>query len=455
MRIYTIITINTLANLIAGAIFAAAFWQAEWVTSLSFVGAAVLISVMATGGAFWKIRKGLGLLISQASTKSQPNVKTGLAEFDAISQRIATVIQDIRQASIDDANELADIKAVLAKLDRRKGNHDRDGHSIPCANQLHLILKGYGGEIDTNVRQAIACGREIRRATEEIVRGTEDQSDAVAMTTSFIERLSDQIIAVSDGTEEALKASALAQGTAQNGLTQFMEIENDMKQIRNQSVIRERKLQALSQHTKEIETIVQTIGTLSSRTDLLALNASIESVRAGEHGRGFAIVADEVRALAEQSAQAVVDISRRIEMIQLDTHQSISVASDEHDQMHQVIKRVTETIGSLEELCNAAGDSTKGLTEISGATNHQLQLTREVIVSLERNKDTSQKNRSRAEGAHWTAKTLGQIGGQLEDSLELFRRSGALAQTDSTADSTADAHSSDHSRMPEPIVLPS
>ena len=199
-----------------------------------------------------------------------------------------------------------------------------------------------------------------------------------------------------------------------------------MKKIRNHAAARERKLQALGQHTKEIETIVQTIGTLSSRTDLLALNASIESVRAGEHGRGFAIVAEEVRALAEQSAQAVLDITRRIEMIQLETHQSITVASGEHDQMLVVIQRVTETLDSLQDICDAAGNSAEGLTEISSATNRQLQLTREIIIALERSTESSKRNRSRAEGANWTARTLGQVGEQLEESLEVFRLSGAI-----------------------------
>jgi methyl-accepting chemotaxis protein len=157
---------------------------------------------------------------------------------------------------------------------------------------------------------------------------------------------------------------------------------------------------------------------------LLALNASIESVRAGEHGRGFAVVAEEVRALAEQSAQAVLDITNRIEMIQLETHQSISAASAEHDQMHETVQRVTDTLEFLKAVCEATSESTQHLTEISDATNQQLQLTEAVIASLERGSESSKMNRSRAEGAHWTAKSFKQLGVQLENSMELFRNLG-------------------------------
>ena len=219
---------------------------------------------------------------------------------------------------------------------------------------------------------------------------------------------------------------------AKSGLEQFKVLVDEMKQIRNHAAARERKLQTLGQHTKEIESIVQTIGTLSSRTDLLALNASIESVRAGEHGRGFAVVADEVRALAEQSAQAVLDITRRIEAIQLETHQSISVASGEHNQMHDVIKKVNETHESLQEICDAAVSSGDGLTAIANSTQKQLQLTREIVVALERSTETSRKNRSRAEGANWTAKTLQQIGEQLNASIEVFHLSGVMKTTETS-----------------------
>jgi methyl-accepting chemotaxis protein len=348
------------------------------------------------------------------------------------------------------ASVLAELKKLVTKLDRRNHEFGRDGLPIDCATQLHSILKGCGSELDSSIRQAIACGQEIHRATEEIVIGSEAQSDSVEKTTSYIEQLTSRIITVCDGAEAALESSTKAKSTANKGLQQFQELVEEMKQIRNQAAARERKLQALGQHTKEIESIVQTIGTLSSRTDLLALNASIESVRAGENGRGFAIVAEEVRALAEQSAQAVMDITRRIEMIQLETHQSISVASGEHDQMHGAIKRVTDTLDSLQHIFDAASSSSLGLTEISNSTNQQLQLTREIIVALERSTETSRKNRSRAEGANWTAKTLGQISQQLENSLDMFRLSGAIetAEPDSNQPPIKNGSPSHHDLAP-------
>ena len=213
--------------------------------------------------------------------------------------------------------------------------------------------------------------------------------------TSMIETMADEIVTVSENADSAVQASANAREVAGEGLQQFRELVEEMKQVRNHIAARERKLRTLGQHTQEIGNIVQTIGSLSSKTDLLALNASIESVRAGEHGRGFAVVAEEVRALAEQSAQAVVDITNRIELVQLETQQSISVAAGEHEQICDVIEKVAGTLGGLQSISESAGDSANRVASICEASNKQLHLTHEIVSLLEQNSTLSKGTATR------------------------------------------------------------
>lgn len=450
MRTFSIFIIISLTNAAAGALLVVAFCQSSMSVTWALLGLAIAMAISVFGWGYLRYRKSFRLLRDQSESCDGIDQTTGITELDEIGKLFNDLVSESRRNSSAEASELAELKKMVAKLDRRNHALGRDGLPIDCATQLHSILQGCGSELDSSIRQAIACGQEIHQATEEIVIGSEAQSDSVEKTTSFIEQLTSRIITVSDDAETALESSTKAKSTANKGLQQFQELVEEMKQIRNHAAARERKLQTLGQHTKEIESIVQTIGTLSSRTDLLALNASIESVRAGENGRGFAIVAEEVRALAEQSAQAVMDITRRIEMIQLETHQSIAVASGEHDQMHGAIKRVTDTLDSLQHIFDAASSSSLGLTEISNSTNQQLQLTREIIVALERSTETSRKNRSRAEGANWTAKTLGQVSQQLENSLDMFRLSGAIetAEPDSNQPAINNSSPSHHDLAP-------
>jgi methyl-accepting chemotaxis protein len=421
MRTFSIVMIPSLLSAGAGALSVIALSQSSLAIMLTMIGSSLAVSLAALAWGVFKFRRGLRRMENQSLSSDSAMLGTGILELDHIGKQFSNLLNQTRESAQAASVDLAEVKLLLNSLDRRARDNDRNGEPIDCATKLRSILKGCSGELDSHIRQTISCGREIFRATEEIVSGSESQADTVDQTATYIERLSAQIMSVCDNAEEALASSSRAETTAQSGLQAFQDLVEKMKQIRNQASAREKKLQALGQHTKEIESIVQTIGTLSSRTDLLALNASIESVRAGEHGRGFAVVAEEVRALAEQSAQAVLDISHRIEMIQLETHQSISVASGEHDQMQDVIKRVSETLNSLQDICESAAHSANGLNEISDSTTQQLQLTREIIVALERSTETSKKNRSRAEGANWTAKTLGQIGEQLGHSLDLLR----------------------------------
>ncbi len=436
MNIKSIFGTIVIANFIGSTIFALSTshiiasqsWQLlTWfAVGASLVSLAIIAAVNGLG--FLKIKQSIQTISDQTNSDKQEFKNTGVVELDEIGIQIARRNQETELTSLAELQELAEIKSLLQDLDRRSGAFDRNGQPYNCASRLRSILKGYGGELDSGIRQAISCGHEIKRAAEEIVTGAEAQSDSVKRTASFIEDISADLISVSDSSSDAIEASKTAQKSVTNGLQQFHDLTAEMKQVRNHAAARERKLQALGKHMKQIETIVQTIGSLSSRTDLLALNASIESVRAGEHGRGFAVVAEEVRALAEQSAKAVVDITNRIEMIQLETQQSMTIATGEHDQMHQVIKRITDTQEFLQTVADASFQSANCLGQISESTNRQLQLAQNVIETLERSSETSKKNRGRAEGALWTAKTLGQIGSQLESSLDVFRSAGVLSK---------------------------
>ena len=234
----------------------------------------------------------------------------------------------------------------------------------------------------------------------------DEQSDTVSRVTDVIESLSNEILALGQDVENAVDSSATAQHCAIGGLDEFEEILKELEVVKSHVSTRERKLQMLSQHSREIGNIVQSVGTLSSRTDLLALNASIESARAGEYGRGFALVAEEVRELADQSARSVADISEKVDLIQQETQESIAVAFGEHDQIKKLIERLNSTLKSMRKMSDASSSCAADVTDISEKNQQQLQMLSRIVNELESSSEISKANRIQAEGVHWTARTL-------------------------------------------------
>ena len=426
MRIQHLLITTALANLFGGALLCLAFTQPSMNLSLVISTVALVASGSSFFWCHWKLRNSLNAIAKRLGNDAELD-NSGIVELDELCEKFTENLVMTRSESLQSQKELEEIRLFLGQVDRREFSMDRAGNPISSASQLRGILTGYGGDLEPVILQVSSCGREITRFTEQIVAGTEEQAGAVERATAMIESMADAIVSVSESAETAVSAASTAREVSASGLQQFKILVEEMKQIRNHIAARERKLRTLGQHTQEIGNIVQTIGSLSSKTDLLALNASIESVRAGEHGRGFAIVAQEVRALAEQSAQAVLDISNRIELVQMETQQSISVAAGEHEQISDVIEKIVRTLQELQIISESAADSASCVATISGATQNQLQLTHEIVSILEQNSKLSKGNRNQAEGAHWTAKTLNQMGEKLTGLLDLFRLSGTLS----------------------------
>lgn len=417
MRTNFFLITNNFISLVAGGAMALVLTQTNPAAQF---GLAVAGVVAFAGAALWSVTKIKSA--QQLLTNGDPaSVSCGLVEFDEINMFVQERARIQNQDVDRQKEELAEVKTLLQKIDRRSSDFDRDGNPLTCADRLRGILRGYGNSLGADIEQATSCGRELKRAVEEILSGSESQYDCFNQATSHIEELSSHLVNVCDGTALSLDKSSDVRTAVEAGLNRFQEFAEQIKQVRQQSAVRERKFQSLGQHTKEIESIVQTIGSLSSRTDLLALNASIESVRAGEHGRGFAVVAEEVRALAEQSAQAVLDITSRIEVVQHETQQSGFAAAEEHQQVLKMVHSVDETLGSLQAIFDTALDSSAGLDRIAQNSNRQLEIAQELVVAIEQGTEASQKSRSRAEGANWTAKTLAEVSDSMEKCLDIFK----------------------------------
>jgi methyl-accepting chemotaxis protein len=362
--------------------------------------------------------------------------ETGIREIDEANRKFCLTMQRWAEAAANSREQSREVDRLLQQLDRRDGRSRTRGKG--SGQSLRKQLNSISAAAAAELKQLVACTREIERCTREISQGAEDQSDAVSKTTTYVEQMSTNIDSVARNAGAAQQAAVSTRDSAAAALTLVHDLIAGMNRIRTHVEASESRLRSLGDHSHEIGSIVETIGSISSRTDMLALNASIESVRAGEHGRGFAVVAEEVRKLAEQAAQATREVAGLIDSIQLQTRESIALMAEERAEVESEVRRVSEASNALDRISRISTDSAAQVAEITNAAQLQLQLTQDVVLAVERISNVARASRARAEEACWTTSTLTKLAQRCDDSLAPLRGSDR-GKNDDGHDPTTDA----------------
>ncbi len=417
----------TTSHLLAMCLGGLVFWQMAPSESGAWTGTLAIVAGLAMA-----IGSGVALLLLQglreieaaaASDVDAPAKKSMLIEFDQCIERVRTVVQRWSHTAANSRQQMLQVEQLLELLDRRM-DHATSDHSGPAVEQLRRLLVSLSGMADADLEQILTYTGEVERATQEIAAHAEDQSEAVSRTTTYVEQMSLQFDSVAEHANAAQHAAEEARETAASAQQSIQELSRSIDGVRLRVQSAERRLKSLGERSQEISSIVGTIGSISSRTDLLALNASIESFRAGEQGRGFSIVAEEVRNLAEQAALATREVSSLIEAIQSETQESIQSMAEQRTEVDAEIDRIKDTARQLSRIATVCDASYGRVGEITKLAGHQLHLTQELVTAVERISDAARQNRSRAEGVGWTMKTVSKLTHKLDSTLEPLRGCG-------------------------------
>ncbi len=307
------------------------------------------------------------------------------------------------------------------------------GHAF---NGMVTNLRTMVKELSDNAMQLVSAATEIASSAEEMSRGAHQQTDQTGQVSSAVEEMTATIIETSKHAGDASSTARQAAEAAREGATIVAKTMEGMNRIAGVVQESAHTIQDLAKSSDKIGEIIGVIDDIADQTNLLALNAAIEAARAGEQGRGFAVVADEVRKLAERTSKATKEITEMIRGIQQDTEGAVTSMEQgisEVDAGRQLADKAGE---SLNAILNYAQRVQEMVAQMASASEQQSAASSQIAVNVESIANVTKENASNVGQAAAAAEQLSRQAEGLNTMVGRFKLTGgnttvvALAKSD-------------------------
>lgn len=289
---------------------------------------------------------------------------------------------------------------------------------------MATMRNGLGETIARISENAVAlssAAEQMSSASANVARQSAEQNDAAASMAAATEEMSASINLVADNAKSASEASSHSGSTAQEGVDIILGASQEMENIAESVGEVATAIQALSQHTQQISTVVTVIGDVAAQTNLLALNAAIEAARAGEQGRGFAVVADEVRKLAERTTSSTHEITQMIGAIQASSTSAISAMDSARIRVASGVKLAKDAGAAIGRIRGEADQVLASVTGIAESLREQGTVTNDIANHVERIAHMSEDNRASATESAAAAEQLKALASSMRDDVQRFQ----------------------------------
>lgn len=324
---------------------------------------------------------------------SVPDIKTG-DEIQLLGNAFKTMVENLRTMVIQ-INDTSQAVANTSK-DLYSNAEEATKATQQVAHAIEQVAKG-ATEQSIHVGDTVKVVGQVAQAIEQIASGAHEQSKNVLNTTSMVNEMVNKIDLMAGGIEEVKQTAEHNGAVAEQGGHAVEKTVKGMVQVKEAVFETAKRIQELGDRSQKIGEIIEVIDDIAGQTNLLALNAAIEAARAGEHGKGFAVVADEVRKLAERSGKATKEIAELINDIQRGTtvavesmqvgtrevEEGVNLAQIAGKSLQDIVHGVKTSRDHVSRITGLIHEILAGSQQVSSAVNNVAAITEENTASTE------------------------------------------------------------------------